>query len=245
MAATTATGRKPRPRRRQAGGTLEVSDAQPNNGLKAAKTRRVLIGGPKGGVGKTTLARMLATCAAQDDMRVAIADLDPQLSLTKWYSRRPAEMSRIDLLDASMGDADDLMAFSGYDLIIIDTPPGVEQYPEAITTLLRKSDLTLIPCGPSRDEWEILVPWVNRVALITRSPPAFVITRYMQTTLSSQNTKLKLDQSSGRLCPIELPASEDIKNSSDYGLGVTEIKRARGSKEAQGIWAFVRHELGV
>jgi chromosome partitioning protein len=72
----------------------------------------------------------------------------------------------------------------------------------------------------------------------------YIMSRYTRTTLSAQDTKLKLSRN-GRLCPIELPASEDIKRAGELGLGVSEIRRAYGSKEARGIWEYVRHELGL
>ena len=46
--------------------------------LHVVKRRTVLVNGPKGGLGKTTLVRNLAVAAARTGLRVALADLDPQ-----------------------------------------------------------------------------------------------------------------------------------------------------------------------
>jgi chromosome partitioning protein len=234
----------PKTRRKAGEGRKSKQAAKEGGDITIRHTKRLLITGPKGGLGKTTLARTIAVCAAQDDLAVAIVDLDPQKSLLKWYARRPEEMSRIELLDAGMEDAKELMELDGYDLIIIDTPPGIEAYPAAIQDLTTGANLTLVPCGPSIDEWEIIIPWMQRITRLALIEPSYIMSRYTRTTLSAQDTKLKLSRN-GRLCPIELPASEDIKRAGELGLGVSEIRRAYGSKEARGIWEYVRHELGL
>jgi len=244
MANDTGMERRPIARKKTSDGRNSKPAAEGGDDRTTRRTKFLLITGPKGGLGKTTLARTIAVCAAQDDLSVAIADLDPQKSFLKWYARRPEEMSRIELLDAGMEDAKELMDLGGYDLIIIDTPPGIEAYPMAIQDLTVGATLTLVPCGPSIDDWEIIIPWMQRITRLSRIEPSYVMSRYTRTTLSAQDAKLKLSRN-GRLCPIELPASEDIKRAGELGLGVSEIRRAFGSKEARGIWDYVRYELGL
>jgi chromosome partitioning protein len=52
------------------------------------RMRVVTLAGTKGGIGKTTLCSALAVRAAEDRDKVALIDLDPQESLTSWWTRR-------------------------------------------------------------------------------------------------------------------------------------------------------------
>ena len=62
-------------------------------GRERKGTMLVIVGfvSQKGGVGKSTLARALATVAAEAGIKVKIADLDPQQqTIARWEERRAA-----------------------------------------------------------------------------------------------------------------------------------------------------------
>ena len=207
--------------------------------------RRVLaVLGPKGGIGKTSLARNIAVAGALSGLKVALADLDAQKTAMKWFSRRPEGAVSIAFWSAELSDVEDLLAaVNDFDLLVVDTPPGIEIYPEHVQRLIAASDLILIPCGPSSDETESVIPWMHFVARSGR-PAAFILTRATRNTISSKEAKLELNRA-GRLCPIDIPASEDIKRAGRLGLGIMEIRGGFGAEEVNGVWHFVRNELGM
>lgn len=52
--------------------------------------RTIMLMNAKGGCGKTTLATNLATWYADEGMKVALADFDPQMSTLDWLEARKA-----------------------------------------------------------------------------------------------------------------------------------------------------------
>ena len=90
--------------------------------------KKIAILGQKGGSGKTTIATALAVRAAQDGHSVALFDLDPQGSATRWAERRegenPAVVScQIFMLEKMLAKAEE----GGADFAFIDTPGKIEQ----------------------------------------------------------------------------------------------------------------------
>lgn len=105
--------------------------------------KKIAIIGQKGGSGKTTVATALAVKAALSGKSVALLDLDPQGSATRWAERREAEnpaviSCQIFMLEKMLEKAEE----GGADFAIIDTPGKIEQ---AALEAAKYADLALIP----------------------------------------------------------------------------------------------------
>ncbi len=212
--------------------------------VATGRQRVLAVLGPKGGIGKTSLARNMAVAAAMSGLKVGVADLDAQKTLMKWFSRRPEGATPIAFWAAEMTDTAELLkTIEGFDLLIVDTPPGIEAYPEDVKRLIAAADFILIPCGPSNEETESVIPWMEFVRQFGKSA-AFVLNRAAKNTVSNKEAKLELNRA-GYLCPVDIPASEDIKRSSKLGIGVLEIRGGFGADEVNGVWEFTRRELGI
>jgi chromosome partitioning protein len=103
----------------------------------------------KGGSGKTTVAVHMAACAAQQKLKTAIIDIDPQRSAYHWNESRPEERK----LDAVAADVSQLAGLlrqaEGGDvkLVIIDTAPHSSA---AAAIAAKLAHCVLIPCRPAR-----------------------------------------------------------------------------------------------
>lgn len=106
----------------------------------------------KGGAGKTTLAAHLGVTLAEYDLRVAMIDVDPQGSLSHWYSIRERQL-HLNLVPISFASCSGVRLASeverlkkDHDFIIIDSPPHADT--EA-RNAVRLADLVIVPMQPS------------------------------------------------------------------------------------------------
>src|SRR3712207_1097833 len=110
----------------------------PQHQAKAAKW--LLVASGKGGSGKTSSSLNLAVYAAHEGLRVVLVDLDRQATLTRWFERRPDEAPAITLWAGGMADAvkavREIDALERIDLVVVDTPPGLDDHPEAARLLI-------------------------------------------------------------------------------------------------------------
>jgi chromosome partitioning protein len=117
----------------------------------------ITVAQQKGGAGKTTLAAHLAVAWAGAGKKVALADIDPQQSLTTWYKLREERLGagKTGLDFASItgwrvaGEVE--RRARDHDIVIIDGPPHAET--EAKISV-RAAGLVVIPVQPSpMDVW--------------------------------------------------------------------------------------------
>ncbi len=107
----------------------------------------------KGGAGKTTVLAHLAVAWAAEGRRIALVDLDPQKSLTRWAGfRADPELGLIESRDYR-ATSDLRAAARTHDLVLVDSPGAASTLLDAA---LRESTLVIAPCQPSvLDIWAI------------------------------------------------------------------------------------------
>lgn len=111
----------------------------------------------KGGVGKSTLARLVSVFATEADMRVLLADLDvAQGTSTEWYGMRCQYRGDTPGLDVMrFRSVKPALDREGYDLTVIDGPAHAERQGLAAA---KESDLIVLPAGVGMDD---LMPQVR------------------------------------------------------------------------------------
>jgi chromosome partitioning protein len=218
---------------------MEMPDPAPT----AAGVRRLLVSSPKGGTGKTTASRNIAVLAAQDGLRVAAVDFDPQQSLGHWWSRRPKAAAPVTYFEAKAEMAADIGEIDGHDLVIIDTPPGVEFQPAAIRALVKAAHFVLVPTNQYSPDLASVEEWM-RFLREEGTRAAYLLGNTHRRTKSFEDAKRRLVKS-GPLCPIDVPHYEDIPATNELGIGIAEVKGGKGADDYRGVWDFVRGELGL
>lgn len=212
----------------------------------ARRAKVLLISSAKGGSGKTSISINMSACAVASGLSVLVVDADPQKTLTLSMSRRPEEAPAIPLRTIAMNDlAKALPDIKGedVDLVIIDTPPGVETYKDAIRILLAASDFVLVPTRSGNPDLDSVTEWMR---LVQREdvPSAFVLNATKRSAKRTERARVRLIKA-GKICPIDIRNLEDIERCHDAGVGLIEIARATGVEDIEIVWEFVRSELGI
>lgn len=191
----------------------------------------------KGGSGKTMLAANLAAAFAAR-CRVALLDIDPQRSLTRWYGIRVARAqppAALALADVSgwrlAGELEKLRR--SHDVVLIDSPPQVDTDAKLA---VRSADLVLVPIQPSPpDLWAAeatlkLAAGERRQArlVFNRAPAASKLRSAMETEITERRLSL---------LPVALGNRAAYANAFAAGLGVTEA--APRSVAAQEVLALL------
>jgi len=213
---------------------------QPSTG-----TKYLLIASGRGGSSKTTTTQILAFLALTEGRRVAMVDLDKQRTLSKWCAQRPDDMPQIDCYESTLAEVvQELGNLESYDLVILDTPPGLDDYPAETKALISKADFVLAPTGVRQVEMESAIE-VMRVVQGIGKQGAYLLTRTNRRTLAYINARRTLSGAPGRVCPVDVPQYEDIGTAQDSGYVVTEVRGAKGTEDMVAVWAFVKKELSL
>ncbi len=105
----------------------------------------IVVGNPKGGVGKTTLSTNVAGYLARQGRSVMLGDADRQQSSRVWLDLRPEQARPITGWDAS--DPETLRPPRGTTHVVLDTPAGLHGV--MLKQLVKRADKWLIPLQPS------------------------------------------------------------------------------------------------
>ena len=138
----------------------------------------VLIGGEKGGTGKTTIATNLAVMRAYEGLEVLLVDTDPQKTASYWSLTRDEKgiTPKITCIQKTDNVKGEINALKGkFDDIIIDA--GGRDSIELRTSML-VAEVAVFPFRPSQfDLWTLakMDKHLKDVILINESLKAFVV----------------------------------------------------------------------
>lgn len=206
----------------------------------------ITVAQQKGGAGKTTLVAQLAAALAAE-RRVAILDIDPQASLTRWHAARKtalkAAAAGLTFADTSgwrLGAEIERLKDT-HDVVLIDSPPHAET--EA-RLALRASGLVLVPLQPSPLDLWATRPTLDLAAAEKREAQV-VLNRAPARGRLLDATRAALAREGAPLIEAPLGNRTAFAMAMAAGLGVTEsAPRGLAAEEVRALAAALKPWIG-
>jgi chromosome partitioning protein len=192
-----------------------------------AKGKIITIAQQKGGAGKTTLVVQLATAFLAAGKKVATIDIDPQASLSQWFSVRSQNLRSKNLLLHSPVTGWRLQTeverlARDNDIVIIDSPPHTETDAKIS---IRSADLVLIPVQPSPVDIWATKPTLE-IAAKEKVPVKLILNRVSKRSKLAKAMLDKLSEYGAEIATTQLGNRIRFAEGLNRGLGVIEMGKS-------------------
>ncbi len=187
----------------------------------------------KGGVGKSTLARMMVREFVEGGLSAKVADLDTQQqTCTHWAGRRAENNVQPELQVQSFAKLDTaLREASRFDALILDGKPNAS---EQTMEIAKASDLVIIPTGQTVDDLHpgvVLAHGLRRKG-IPASKIAFAMFKTTGSNRENAAARQYLGDAGYTVLKGEVQVSTGFGSASDMGKTITETSFSSLNKRA-------------
>lgn len=185
----------------------------------------------KGGVGKSTLARLIARTYAVSGWTVKIADFNTkQLTSAKWAKLR-AESGIQPVIDAAAFTQPTAMRREDYNLVVADGRPDSDQ---SSLDIARLSDLIVIPTGLPTDDLEPQLAF--GMELVEKGVPkekiVFVLNKITESKRAVNAARDYLAKSTGFfVAEQEIASKISYQQAQNFGYALSEVEKHVGRLE--------------
>ncbi len=187
----------------------------------------------KGGVGKSTLSRMIARDFTHAGWDVKIADMDFQQGTSfHWArSRNEAGVAPEIRVESFATVAKALKDAERFDLYVFDGAPAASS---ATREIAGAADIVLLPTGPANDDLrpQVLLAHELCKAGVPLSKIAFVLWRVGDSTLEIADAREYIEKAGFRVLPGAVPERTGYRRASDMGRAATETRFPELNKRA-------------
>ena len=195
----------------------------------------ITIAQQKGGAGKTTLAANLAALLSRT-MRVALLDIDPQHSLSRWHALRAGSSKATEIAFSDKAgwrlSAELDRLGRDHDVVVVDSPPHLDT---DARLAVRAASLVLVPVQPSPpDLWA--AEGTLKLAQTERRPARIVLNRVPASSRLRDQIEQEIRDAGHTAMASTLGNRSAYTQAFAQGLGVTEASpRSAAAAELQAL----------
>lgn len=193
----------------------------------------------KGGVGKSTVARLIARTYAAGGWQVKIADFNvKQKTSVDWAALRMTQQVEPEIPAEAYTDVSRAVKQSGLDLVIFDGKPDADTQTIRIA---QESDLVIIPTGVSADD---LVPQVRfaqelKMRGIGAGKIFFVLNKVTDSTAAIADAKSFIQSAGFEVAVTALPIKVAFVNAQNSGRALSESEFPTLNERAEALAAEI------
>lgn len=194
----------------------------------------------KGGVGKSTLARMMAREFVAGELRTKVADLDTQQqTCTNWAGRRAENGIEPEIQVQSFASVRSALEEAGrFDALILDGKPNAS---EQTVEIAKASDLVVIPTGQTLDDLHpgVVLAHSLRKKGVPAAKLAFVMFKTTGSDRENAAARQYVSEAGYLVLDGEVSVSTAYGSASDMGKAITETSfrtlNERAARLAQSV----------
>jgi len=190
----------------------------------------------KGGVGKSTLARMIACEYAASEWAVKIIDMDlSQGTSTAWNSRRMQnEISPSLAVEQFLNVPDALKIKDNYDLLVFD---GAPHSTRRTLEIAQAADILILPTGVSLDDLEPTIKLAHelRKNKIPIQKINIALSRIGNSTVELEEAKEYINSTGYNILDGTIQEKTAIRRAQDEGRAASETSFKTINKKVDGV----------
>jgi chromosome partitioning protein len=193
----------------------------------------------KGGVGKSTIARLIAKTYAAGGWRVKIADFNvKQKTSVDWAALRMSQGIEPEIAAEAYTDVTRAVNQSDLDLVVFDGKPDADTQ---TIRLAQQSDLVIVPTGVSADD---LVPQVRfaqelKMRGIIAGKIFFVLNKVTDSTAAIADAKRFIQTAGYEVATTTLPMKTAFVNAQNSGRALSESEFPSLNDRAEALAAEI------
>jgi chromosome partitioning protein len=199
----------------------------------------------KGGVGKSTLARVLAAEATKKKIKTLLADCDHQQKTSyEWTQWRKENKILPTITSQVFNQVKDIWPLTKqYQLIIVDAPARTSQ---GTLEIAKKADLIIQPVGASRDD---LLPALREFNALKaqgiKKDKLLFILNHLSTPAEVSATQEYLTESGYPFAPFYLSEKASYRQAQSEGKSISEVNYTSLKKQVQKLTNFILKKIEI